>query len=170
MQKADCTMLSGETATWKYPVEAVRSMSKVLKFTESQIKYKHDYFTRDLWIHEDKKQLIKNTIYTAENVWAKNIIVFTKSWFMAKNISAFRPNLHVFAFTYTDNLRKKLTILFWLKTFLIEKKSNEENLETALKILKEKELVKIWDKIVTVYWIEKKNNEIVPSIQVIEIK
>lgn len=170
MQKADCTMLSWETAAWKYPVEAVKSMAKVLKFTESQIIYKHDYFTRNLWIHEDKKQLIKNTIYTAENVWAKNIIVFTKSWFMAKTISAFRPNLHVFAFTYTDGLRKKLTILFWLKTFLIEKKSNEENLETALKILKERELVKIWDKIVTVYWIEKKNNEIIPSIQVIEIK
>lgn len=170
MQKADCTMLSWETAAWKYPIEAVKSMAKVLKYTESQIIYKHEYFTRNLWNHEDKKQLIKNTILTAENVWAKNIIVFTKSWFMAKTMSAFRPNLPVFAFTYTDNLRKKLTILFWLKTFLIEKKSNEENLENAINKLKESELVKIWDKIVTVYWIEKKNNIIVPSIQVIEIK
>lgn len=169
MQKADCTMLSWETAAWKYPVEAVKAMSKVLKYTEANIKYKHDYFKRNLWIHEDKKILIRNTVFTAENLWAKNILVFTKSWFMAKTISAFRPNMHVFAFTYTDCLRKKLTILFWLKTFLIEKKSNEENVQAALKQLKEKKLVKKWDKIVTVYWIEKKD-EIIPSIQVIEIK
>ena len=169
MQKADCTMLSWETAAWNYPIEAVKTMSRVLEFTESQIEYKHDYFTTNLWIHEDKKQLIKNAVYTAENIWAKNIIVFTKSGFMAKAISAFRPNMHVFAFSYSDSLRKKLTILFWLKTFLIEKKSNEENLENALKILKERNLVNIWDKIVTVYWIEKKD-QVVPSIQVIEIK
>jgi len=169
MQKADCTMLSWETAAWNYPVEAVETMSRVLKFTESQVEYKHSYFTRDLWAHEDKKQLIKNAVYTAENVWAKNIIVFTKSWFMAKVISAFRPSLHVFAFTYSNQLRRKLAILFWLKTFKIEKKSNEENIEEAIKQLKEKELVNLWDKIVTVYWIEKKD-QVVPSIQIIEIK
>lgn len=169
MQKTDCTMLSGETAAWNYPLEAVQTMSRVLRFTESQIDYKHDYFSKDLWEHEDKKQLIKNAIYTAEWVWAKNILVFTNKWFMAKTISALRPKLHTFAFTYTDELRKKLTILFGLKTFQIEKKSNEENLDNALKQLKDKKLVVKWDKIVTVYWIEKKD-QIVPSIQVIEIK
>ncbi|MFK7780629.1 MAG: pyruvate kinase [Candidatus Gracilibacteria bacterium] len=170
MQKADCTMLSGETAIGKYPVDAVISMSKVLRYSESQIKYKHDYFTRDLGIDENKKILIKNMIFTAEKLGAKNILIFTKSGFMAKTVAAFRPNIHVFAFTYTDALRKKLTILFGLKTFLIKKKSNEENIQTALKELKRKKLVKLGDRIVTVYGIEKKDNEVIPSIQVYEIK
>ncbi len=169
MQKADCTMLSWETAAWKYPIEAVKTMSRVLEYTEKQITYKHDkYFIKDLWVHEDKKQLIKNAVNTAENVWAKNILVFTNSWFMAKTISAFRPNLHVYSFTFSDFLRKKLTILFWLKTFLIENKSNEQNLEEAIKILKDKSLMKSWEKIVTIYGIERKW-KIIPSIQVIEI-
>lgn len=169
MQKADCTMLSWETAAWKYPLEAVQSMAKVLRYSESQIKYKHDYFERDLWKKEMKKQIVKNAIYTAENVWAKNIIVFTKSWFMAKTISAFRPNIHGFAFTYTDEIRKKLTILFWLKTFIIKNKSAEENLEKALSRLQKKNLLEKWDKVVAVYDIEKKDWD-VPSIQVIKIK
>lgn len=168
MQKADCTMLSWETAAWNYPIESAETMARVLKYSESQIKYNHNYFEKDLWIHEEKKQLIKNAVYTAENIWAKNILVFSKSWFMAKTISAFRPNLHVFAFTYTNDIRKKLTILFWLKTFLIKNISNEQNLENAIKILKQKDLVCSGDKIVTVYWIERKD-KIVPSIQVIEI-
>jgi len=170
MQKTDCTMLSWETAMWKYPVEAVKAMAKVLRHTEKHIKYKHDYFSRSLWKHEDKKILIRNTIFTAENLWAKNILVFTKSWFMAKTISALRPNIHVFSFTYTDSLRKKLTILFWLKTFLIKNRSNEKNIETALKELKKQKLIKSGDKIVTVYWIEKKRKEVIPSIQVYKIK
>ena len=169
MQKADCTMLSGETAAWKYPLEAVKTMKNVLKYSETQIKYKHDYFTRDLGEHENKKQLIKNAIYTAENINAKAMMIFTKSGFMAKTASAFRPNLPVFTFTFADSLIKKLTILFWLKTFLIENKLNHENIETAMNILKEKNLVSEWDQIVTVYGIERIWG-IVPSIQVITVK
>lgn len=169
MQKADCTMLSWETAAWNYPVEAVKIMKDILVYSESQITYKHNYFTKDLWEYENRKQLIKNAIYTAENINAKAMMIFTKWGFMAKTISAFRPNLPVFAFTFTDLLLKKLAILFWLKTFLIENKTNEENLENAISKLKEKKLVKIWDEIVTVYWIDKWS-EIIPSIQVIKIK
>lgn len=169
MQKADCTMLSWESAAWNYPIEAVKTMSDILEYTESQITYKHDYFSRNLGNDEEKKQLIKNVVYTAENINAKNIIVFTNTWFMAKTIAAFRPNMHVFAFTYTDFIRKKLTILFWLKTFLLEKKSNSENLENAIAELKRQKLIEIWDKIVTIYDIEKDNINI-PSIQIIEIR
>ena len=169
MQKADCTMLSWETAAWKYPVEAVKAMKNVLKYSETQIKYKHDYFTKDLWIHENRKQLIKNAIYTAENINAKAMLFITKWWFMAKTVSAFRPNLPIFTFAFTDSLIKKLVILFWLKTFLIEEKSNEENLENAIIKLKSDKLVENWDQIVTVYWIER-NWDIIPSIQVITIK
>jgi len=168
MQKTDSTMLSWETAMWKYPIQAVETMTKVIKASEQQLKYKHDYFSRDLWIHEEKKILIKNAVYTAESLKAKAMLIFTKWGFMAKTASAFRPNLPVFTFTYTDSLLKKLNILFWLETFLIEQKSNEENIKNAIKILKNKKLLESWDKVVTVYWIQKES-WIVPSIQVIKI-
>ena len=35
MQKADATMLSGETAAWDYPIQAVLEMKKILKATET---------------------------------------------------------------------------------------------------------------------------------------
>jgi pyruvate kinase len=97
------------------------------------------------------------------------MMIFTKSWFMAKTASAFRPNLPVFTFTNSDSVLKKLAILFWLKTFIIEKRTNEENIENAINKLKEKDLVKTWDELVTVYWIDRWN-DIIPSIQVIKVK
>jgi pyruvate kinase len=54
-------------------------MKNILKYSETQIEYKHDYFSKNLGKHENKKQLIKNAIYTAENLNAKAIMIFTKS-------------------------------------------------------------------------------------------
>jgi len=168
MQKADATMLSWETAAWDYPIEAVREMKNILKVTESQIKYKHDYFSRDLWEDNLKKYFVKNAIYTAEDMWVKAMIVFTHTWFMAKTTAAFRPNLPVFAFTSSEKVRKKLNIHFWLKNFVIEKKSNEENIESAKKVLLEKWLVRTGEKILVVYD-SHTNDKVIPTIKVIEL-
>lgn len=168
MQEADCTMLSGETAAWKYPIEAVSTMAKILRYTESQSTYTHNHFEASSTAeNEIKKQLVKNAIATAENIGAKNIIVFSLA--MTKLIAAFRSNIHTYAFTFSDDVRKKMTILFGTKTFQINKKSNEENLETAIKVLKEKGLISVWDRIVAITEIEKQD-QIVPSTQIIEIK
>jgi hypothetical protein len=40
---------------------------------------------------------------------------------MTKLISAFRSNINTYAFTFSDEVRKKMTILFGTKTFQIEK-------------------------------------------------
>lgn len=169
MQKADCVMLSWETAAWQYPIETIRTMKSVLKYSETQVKYKHEYFTKDIWEHEDRKQLIKNAVYVAENIEAKALMVFTESGFMAKTISAFRPSVPVYTFTFADSILKKLTILFWLKTFWIEKNDSDTNIKNALEKIQEQNLVQAWDKIVTVYGMNKWD-EIIPSIQVITIK
>jgi pyruvate kinase len=62
---------------------------------------------------------------------------------MAKTTSAFRPNLPVFSFSFSNSLRRKLSMLFGLKTFKIEEKSNEENIKSAILLLKNEKLVKI---------------------------
>ena len=168
MQKADCLMLSWETAAWDYPVEAVEEMTKIISYTESQIKYKHDYFSRELWTDEAKKVFVKNAIFTAENLWAKALVVFTKTWFMAKTTAAFRPNLPVYSFSFSEDISKKQNVLFWINPFVIEKKTNEENVDTALNVLKANNILEIWDKIIVVYD-SVSNNKTIPCIKIMEI-
>jgi pyruvate kinase len=168
MQKADATMLSWETAAWDYPIDAVREMKNILKVTESQIIYKHNYFSRDLWVDNYKKLFIKNAIYTAEDMNVKAILVFTNTWFVAKTAAAYRPNLPIFAFTFSEKVRRKLNIHFGLKNFVIEKKSNEENIESAKKVLLEQWLVKTNEKILVVYD-SYTNDKVIPTIKIIEL-
>lgn len=168
MQKADCTMLSWETAAWKYPIEAVQVMRNVINYSESQIIHKHKHFKKNLGENEHKKIMIKNAIITAENLNSKALIIFTKSTSNAKLTAAFRPNLPVYSFTYSDSLSKKTNVLFWIQSFVIEETTNKEELEKAIAILKEKWLLNKWDEIVTVNWMYI-GEERVPNIHVLKV-
>lgn len=168
MQKADCTMLSWETAAWKYPIEAVKVMSNVIIYSETQMKYKHKHFIKDLWENEHKKIMIKNAIITAENLNSKAIIIISKSLDTAKLTAALRSNLPVYCFTYSDSLSKKANILFWLKTFVITEKTNKEEVSEAIDLLKNQNYLETWDEVVTVNWIYIWE-ERVPNIHVFKV-
>jgi pyruvate kinase len=53
-------------------------MSKVIDYSETQIIHTHNYFNKDLKEKNDKKFLLKNSIYLAENLEVKAMIVFTR--------------------------------------------------------------------------------------------
>lgn len=166
MQKTDTVMLSWETAAWKYPIESVKAMVSVINATEHSLKYHHNYFTSELKKSNDKKLMVRDAIYTAENLEVDALILFTRTGFMAKTAAAFRPNIATYAFTFEDKLQKKLNILFWINSFVINKESNENNVINAIELLKTKWYLKTWKKIVTIYDIVKDNWDIIPSIQV----
>ncbi len=167
-QEADCTMLSGETAAWKYPIESVEHMTKIIKFAESSIEYKHDYFFRNLWDDDYRKQMVKSAVLLSEEISASAILVFTDTGFMAKTISAFRPKLPVFAFSFEKKTLCFLNILFGIISLKLEKKSNIENVQNWLKLLKEKNLITPWDRLIVIY--DRKEGDIfIPSIEIREI-
>jgi len=168
IQEADATMLSWETAAWSYPIESVIEMSKILNFTESQIKYNHSHFTRDIWKENDKKMLIKNAINLSEDLKVKAMLVFTNNWFVATTAAAFRPNVPVFTFSFDEKTRKSLNIYFWLTNFVIEKWENDTNIKNAIEKLIDKWLILFWDKIIVIFD-KQLNDKIIPTIEVISI-
>ncbi|MEA3386949.1 MAG: hypothetical protein U9Q66_00720 [Patescibacteria group bacterium] len=43
-------------------------MTKIVETAEKSIKYHHNYFTKELDNDNDKKLLVRDAIYTAENI------------------------------------------------------------------------------------------------------
>jgi pyruvate kinase len=87
---------------------------------------------------------------------------------MAKTISAFRPKLPVFAFSFWTQSLCFLNILFGIIAMKIEKKSNIENVENWIKKLISRNLVSSWDRLVVIYD-RKVGEKFVPSIEIREI-
>ena len=101
MQKADCVMLSWETAAWKYPIETVSTMKKVLKYSETQVKYKHNYFTRDLKENEKKKTINKKFYLYCRKHMSKSNDIFHEIMIYGKNSFSFQTkssNIHFYFF------------------------------------------------------------------------
>lgn len=170
---ADCTMLSWETTTWKYPIEAITMMSKVIIETEKSVNNCHKDFSNDGLNSRDieKKTLIKHSISIAEELNAKAIIILTKTWLLARLAAALRPNIDVYAFTKNDTSVNFMNILYWIRPLLLPNWTNDylSNLENSINILKSKYLLSKNDKIIAITDIQKNWKEF-PIIEIVEIE
>ncbi|WP_330463376.1 pyruvate kinase [Metamycoplasma gateae] len=104
---ADATMLSGESASGKYPVEAVKTMSKIAKraekeyftelFYEKQIqKVANDQNSRMLIAYE-----VASILQSGEYKFA---IVLSHSGKLLKEVAKYRPNAYIIGVVSDDKL------------------------------------------------------------------
>jgi pyruvate kinase len=114
----DCTdavMLSAETASGKYPGEAVAIMSRiVVEAEQSMAEY------RQLRRRRDHQLTISETIcesmaHAAEDLSIKAIAVFTESGNTAKLISKFRPKTPIYAFAHVPHVCNWLNLLWGVR-------------------------------------------------------
>ncbi len=123
MDGTDAVMLSGETAAGKYPVEAVKTMAKIIKSIEdnsSSIYYSLKYRKPD-W---KEKQVIESLAYScvtiADNVDAKAISTITHSGNTARRIAKFRPRVPIIAFTESKIVRRQLNLVWGVQSVRLD--------------------------------------------------
>lgn len=170
---ADCTMLSWETTTGKYPIESVKMMSMVIDEAEKNVKREKIDFSNN-WLNSrdiEKKVLIKHAIAISEELDAKAIIILTKTWLLARLAAWFKPNTDIYAFTKSDKSLKFMNILYWVRSFLLKDWCDDYlyNLDCAIKLLKEKSVLIKNDKIIAITDIQKHAKEF-PIIEIVEIE
>lgn len=143
-------MLSGETASGKYPVEALKTMSKVSVATEESI----DYWERFRQWRSDMVLSVTDAIShatctTAMTLNVKNIITVTKSGTTARMISRFRPRCPIIAATTSKKVLRQLS-LYWGVTpiYIDEAQSTDELFEICVDSARKEELVKSGDLVV----------------------
>ncbi len=106
------TMLSGETASGKHPVEAVMTMARIAERAENDINYRKRFMERSI---EETNRNIADAISHATclialNMHAAAIISVTKSGTTAKMISRFRPDMPIIACTPDASTYRQLSL------------------------------------------------------------
>jgi len=109
----DAVMLSAETASGRYPREAVAIMSRIVVEAESNL----DEFTQPRRRRERHGLSIAETIcesiaHAAEDLPMGAIAVFTETGNTARMISKYRPQAPIYAFTHVVPVAQR-TNLYW---------------------------------------------------------
>ncbi len=114
---ADCVMLSDETANGKYPIEAVKMMKKVIRYTEdnlpvpSSLHHQREDTTR-------QAAICHTIIELSDRLHATAIVAETKSGATAFELASRRPKVPVIAITSDPLVCNQLALCYGTKSFL----------------------------------------------------
>ncbi len=149
LQEVDCTMLSGETATGKYPIKAIEVMDAVARRTEQRLKL--DPKVRVEASNIAKHEIARSAAILNNNLQAKAILVFTRRGLMAVLVSGCRPNEPIYAFTNTSHVRRRLAIHWGVQAFIVKfSKAPETTISRAIALLSAKDIVSAGDRVIVV--------------------
>ena len=118
---SDAVMLSAETASGKYPVEAVQMMARIIITAEQnrQLQSQRLPFRKATESDEFTDALAGAANYAAEQIDAKYIVVFTQTGFAARLMSKFRPRMPVIALTPSSWVARRMNILWGVQPFVM---------------------------------------------------
>lgn len=142
-------MLSGETAAGRYPVEAVKAMSKICVEAERNIHYGRRFKRSEFEIRTVADAISHSTVNTAIDLSAKAIIVFSKSGSTGRMVSRFRPETPIIVAATDEKAYRKLAMSWGVIPVLVKEFTDTEDLfRTGVELAKEKGLVKFGDVVV----------------------
>jgi len=149
---SDALMLSGETASGKFPVEAVNTMHKIITLTEKEFSKSMPSSRRR---YEGGNSDISSIIgYSASQaagiVQAALIVCLTQTGSTARMIARFRPRQPLVAVTHTEKNLRRLNLIWGIKPYVISEfgENFDKAIEEIIKILKKTGAAKKGDKII----------------------
>jgi len=142
---SDAVMLSAESASGKYPIEAVSMMARIIHEAEASIQeYPRPTTSQEqLKVAETVAELV---CHASRELHMKLIAVFTHSGFTARLVSRYRPLVPIVAFSPEASTRRRMSLLWGVTSRHISDIKKIDGLaEVAEKRLLEERLVKKGD-------------------------
>ena len=127
----DAVMLSAESATGAYPVEAVRVLDRIIRRTEAA-------FPPQTMAHPRRGEvsfpqaISDSASFAAQELKARAIVAFTQSGYTARLISQDRPPVPIVAFTPNERVRRRLALDWGIIPRLIKSQSSIDQMITDI--------------------------------------
>lgn len=144
----DALMLSGETATGKYPVEAVQTMSMIAEQAEKD-KFKMLSTVNTVINDSDQREFLAHAaIQATERLGVKGIITDSASGQTARHLAAFRGPTPILAICYNEKLQRWLNLSYGIIPLYQKNPKKAHQLYVAsLRMLKQKGYIDLEDNI-----------------------
>ncbi|MFA6193941.1 MAG: pyruvate kinase [Parcubacteria group bacterium] len=148
---ADALMLSGESASGKYPVEAVHTMTQIIRRTE-----KSPFDDLGHGFLGDQKGSVSAAIAQSahellKDSGAKAIVVASISGFTARMVTRHRPEQKIFVMTNNEKTHNQLSLVWGVHSFVLpDCKDLNELIDKSIEVIRKNKLLKRKDKVVIV--------------------
>jgi pyruvate kinase len=141
---SDAVMLSAETASGKYPAEAVGMMARIIEEAEASIReFPRPAPQEQLKVAETVAELV---CHASRELHVRVIAVFTHSGFTARLVSRYRPLVPIIAFSPIAETRRRMALIWGVCPRMIQDVQKVDGLaKVAEKRLLEERLVRKGD-------------------------
>jgi len=168
-EESDAIMLSGETASGKYPEKCVEMLNKIALRVENSgggVGYIKERIPRN-----QKEELAKAAALLADSLKVPAVIVITRRGTTAMNLAGFHPEYPVIhAFTNMTSVRRKLWLHRGILPYRMDFSSDpEKTIIAAIDTIKKNDMVSVGDKVVILSDIIAGTDR-VETIQIREVK
>ncbi len=127
---SDALMLSGETAAGRYPVEAVRTMARIIEVAEASPQLVHPspppYERRSIG-----RVVAQAACQVARDVEATAIVVYSISGASIELVSKYRPAMPLLGLTPHEATRRRTALMWGTEAALVPMKDRSTALTTA---------------------------------------
>ena len=127
----DAVMLSAESATGAYPVEAVKTLDRIIRRTEGA--FSPATMDRPRRGEVSFPQAISDAAaFSAQELKARAIVAFTQSGYTARLLSQDRPAVPIIAFAPSDRIRRRLALDWGVLPRLIRRMDSVDEMVTEI--------------------------------------
>ena len=146
----DCLMLSGETATGKYPVAAVSTMARIIETAETRNEGR-SIISKLVGRQSGRvsRALCEAAAFAADEMNTRIIAVFTESGLMARRLASLRPDQRIVALTSSREAINQLALIWGVDSVMTPpSRSTEELLKVGEQTLLQAGVVDLGETIV----------------------
>ncbi len=124
----DALMLSGETASGQHPIEAVRTMARIIEEIEKSAYYKAEHEVPDIQLAVSANAIAHAAYIAAKSMRLRTIVAVSDSGGAARLLSEYRPEASIVVLTTDEVSYRRLALVWGVTPVLIGPSATTEEL------------------------------------------